>query len=506
MGFMKTIEQIIKDIKPLEIKGDEKIEITSLDYDSRQVKEGSLFFALEGIHTDGHAYIAEAIHNGAAGIVYSREQDFLTEDITYIKVDNTRKAMSPISAAFYGYPARELKIIGVTGTDGKSTTVSFIHQLLELEGQKAGYLSTVSYQAGDTVISNPYRQSTPEAPQIHRILREMVDNGKEYAVLEATSHGLSEKNSRLSDVLFDTAVLTNITHEHLEFHGTIEQYRLDKANLFKMVASSPEDDAFGVINDDTQWSEIYMDAIGEKPVFLYSLKNENTDLWGSDYTTDHQSISFTLHVPNGSKEVKLNMPGLFNVENAMAALLVVSELLEEDVLDLAGNIEKLVGVNGRMSPVEGNMPFNVMVDYAHTPGAFERLLPMVKNDTKGRLIVLFGSAGERDVEKRSEQGDIADEFADVIFLCNEDPRGEDPMDIIRDIAEGIAHKKEGENLFLIPDRKEAMKQALAMAQPGDMVLTLGKGHESSIIHDDGPRPWDEKSVLKELLSEMGFQV
>ena len=396
---MKTIQQIIKKIKPLNIRGDIKKMVAALEFDSRQVSRDALFFALEGIHTDGHEYIAEAIHNGAVGIVHSQDLDNYNEGVTYIQVENSRKALSPLSAAFYDYPAKELKIIGVTGTDGKSSTVSFIHQLLEIEGKKAGFLSTVNYKSADTVVNNPYRQSTPEAPHIHRILREMVNNGKEFAIMEATSHGLSEKNSRLADVLFDAAVLTNITHEHLEFHGTIEQYRLDKANLFKMVASSPEDDAFGVINNDTQWSEIYMDAIGEKPVFLYSLKDENTDLWGSNYKTDHQSISFTLHVPNGEKDVKLNMPGLFNVENAMAALLVVSELLEEDVLDLANDVNKLVGVYGRMNPVLGDMPFDVMVDYAHTPGAFERLLPMIKNDTKGRLIVLFGSAGERDVEK-----------------------------------------------------------------------------------------------------------
>ena len=185
----------------------------------------------------------------------------------------------PLSAAYYDYPSKKLKVVGVTGTDGKSSTVSFIHQLLEFSGEKAGFLSTVNYMSGDSIVPNPYRQSTPEATVIHRILREMVDNGKEYAVLEATSHGLSEKNSRLADVEFDAAVLTNITHEHLEFHGSIEQYRLDKANLFKMIANSSNEDAFGVINDDTQWSEIYMDAIGEKPVFLYSLKNsENRSL------------------------------------------------------------------------------------------------------------------------------------------------------------------------------------------------------------------------------------
>lgn len=503
---MKTIQQIIADITPLETRGDLDKPVASLEYDSRRVRKGSLFFALEGVHADGHEYIAEAIHQGAETIVCSRDLDFYTEGISYVRVKNTRQAMSPLAAAFYDHPSREMKVVGVTGTDGKSTTVSFVHQLLEAAGEKAGFLSTVNYKTGDAVVANPYRQSTPEAPEIQRILREMADNGKKFAVLEATSHGLSERNSRLVDVSFDTAVLTNITHEHLEFHGSIEQYRLDKANLFKMIASSSEADAFGVVNDDSQWSEIYMDAVGEKPVFLYSLKDPETDLWGSDYKSDSRGIDFRLHVPNGSKEVRLNMPGLFNVENAMAALLVVSELLEEDVLEMAGHLESLSGVTGRMSPIEGDMPFDVVVDYAHTPGSFEKLLPMMKTETAGRLIVLFGSAGERDVEKRSEQGEIAEEYADLIYLCDEDPRGEDAMDIIKDIAEGITAKQEGTDFFLIPDRREAMQQALAAAREGDLVLTLGKGHESSIIYEEGPRPWNEAEVLKELLAGMGYKL
>jgi len=503
---MKTIQEIIKDITPVNVSGDLKQTVSSLEFDSRNVREGALFFALEGVHVDGHDYIEQAIHQGASVVVHSRKLEIQPRGVTYIQVENTRKAMSPLSAAFYDYPSKEMKIIGVTGTDGKSSTVSFIHQLLEMEGKAAGYLSTVSFKTGDRIDSNPYRQSTPEAPQIQALLREMVNNGKKYAVLEATSHGLSEKNSRLVDVAFDAAVLTNVTHEHLEFHGTVEQYRLDKANLFKMIASSEEEDAFGVVNDDSQWGEIYMDAVGEKPVFLYSLKDRDADLWGSGYDSDHQGIDFTLHVPNGEKEVRLNMPGLFNVENAMAALLTVSELLEEDVLDLADHLKDLTGVTGRMAPIEGDQPFSVMVDYAHTPGAFEKLLPMIRSDVKGKLIVLFGSAGERDVEKRSEQGEIAEDYADIILLCDEDPRGEDPMDIIRDIAEGITSKDLDKTLFLIPDRKEAMRKALSMAGQDDMVLTLGKGHESSIIYEDGPRPWNEQAVLKELLMEMGFSV
>jgi len=503
---MKTIQQIFKDIEILDVKGDMDHPVTSLEYDSKNVKTDSLFFALDGVHTNGHKYIDQAIHQGAAGIVYSDDPEIFAEGICYIKVKNTRQALSPSSAAYYDHPSKKLKVIGVTGTDGKSTTVSFIHQLLEAEGLKAGFLSTVNYQTGSTIKPNPYRQSTPEAPQIHRILREMLVEGKEYAVLEATSHGLSSRNARLADVKFDAAVLTNVTHEHLEFHGTVEQYRLDKANLFKMVANSPSEDAFGVVNGDDQWSEIFMDAVGEKPVFLYSLKNKDADIWCSDYKSDDKGIAFKLHVPNGSKETRLNMPGLFNVENVMAALLIVSEIMEEDVLELVDRIPYLEGVEGRMSLVKGNMPFSVLVDYAHTPGSFEKVLPIIKNDVRGKLIVLFGSAGERDIEKRSEQGEIADEYADVVILSNEDPRGDDPMDILRDIAEGITEKKLDEDLFLIPDRKEGMRKALSMAKEGDMVLTLGKGHESSIIYDDGPRPWNEAGVLKELLTEAGFKV
>ena len=503
---MKTIKSIFKDIEIMEYKGEMDLSISSLEYDSRSVKKGALFFALEGVHTDGHKFIDQAVHQGASGVVYSGDLEIFAEGVSYIKVKNTRRALSPASAAFYDYPSKKLKVIGVTGTDGKSTTVSFIHQLLEMEGMKTGFLSTVSYQTGNTAKANPYRQSTPEAPHIHKILSEMVQNGLEYAVLEATSHGLSDRNSRLADVEFDVAVLTNVTHEHLEFHGSVEQYRLDKANLFKMIASSPSDETFGVVNDDDQWSEIYMDAIGEKPVYLYSLKNKDADLWCSDYKSDEKGIALTFHLPNGKKQSRLNMPGLFNVENVMAALLVVSEILEEDALELLDNVPKLVGVEGRMSPITGSMPFSVLVDYAHTPGSFEKILPLVRSDVQGKLIVLFGSAGERDVEKRSEQGEIAEDYADIIILCDEDPRGDDPMDILNDIAEGITSKEPGEKLFLIPDRRKAMKKAIELASEGDMILTLGKGHESSIIYDDGPRPWKEADVLKSLLKESGYTV
>ncbi len=493
-------------METLGIRGDQSREITSLAYDSRQVTKGALFFALEGLHTDGHNYIDDAISKGAAGIVHTRDPESWSDEVCYIRVGHGRQALSGVSAAFYDHPSKSMKVIGVTGTDGKSTTVSFIHQLLEMEGEKAGFLSTVNYHAGEKILKNPYRQSTPEACHIHRILREMADKGLKYAVLEATSHGLSNKNARLKDVEFDVAVLTNVTREHLEFHGSLEQYRLDKANLFKAVAESGSEDVFGVINMDDQWSEIYMDAIGEKPVFLYSLKNADSDLWCSNYKSSQKRISFTLHVPNGQLETTLNMPGLFNVENAMAALLVVSELLEEDVLELAAHLPRLKGVYGRMSPITGTMPYGVMVDYAHTPGSFERLLPFVRKDVKGRLIVLFGSGGERDIDKRSEQGEIADDYADIIILSDEDPRGEEPMDILREIADGITAKEQGKDLFLIPDRKEAMKHALAMAKEGDMVLTLGKGHETSIIYDEGPRPWDEIGVLRELLTEAGYRL
>jgi UDP-N-acetylmuramoyl-L-alanyl-D-glutamate--2,6-diaminopimelate ligase len=481
--------------------------ITGIAYDSRDVEAGHLFFALDGIHTDGHSFIPAALEAGAAAIVCRRIPETVQKDIVYIQVNDTRKALSQLSAAFFDYPSRSLQVVGVTGTDGKSSTVYFIHQLLEMVGRKPGLLSTVSFFASDMLVKNSYRQSTPEAPILHELLAQMRDAGKEIAVIEATSHGLSERTARLQDVEFDAGVLTNVTHEHLEFHGTWENYLHDKTNLFRALSPSRSNQkgspCFGVANKDDR-SFPYVKAHCKAVLYSYSIQDPEADLYGKILRSDLEGNTFSLYEKGMSTEVRIPMPGSFTVENILAAVLTVSHLENIPALELAKYLPTLQGVRGRMTPIRKGQPFSVLVDYAHTPGAFEKLFPLARTYTKGKLIAVFGSGGERDREKRPLQGRIASQYADILILTNEDPRLEDPMEILREIAQGCRGKTIKEDLFLIPDRLEGIRTAFLKAQEGDTVLLLGKGHEGSIILSTGPLPWDEIEKAEELLEEMGY--
>ncbi len=497
-NFAAALEEKISIQK---ITGASNREVTGLAYDSWDVKEGYAFFALKGIHTDGHNYISKAIDLGASVIFHSEELPEYRADTVYIKVPDTRVVMAPVSAFFYGRPAEKLVCIGVTGTDGKSTTVSLIHQLLSLSGIKAGFISTVQFDTGngDGARKNHYRQSTPEATEIHRILSEMVENGCTHAVIEATSHGLSPINNRLGSIVFSAGILTNISHEHLEFHKTLERYIDDKANLFRQIHVQ---NGFGVINRDEPKGSYFAEA-SPSPVVYYSIKDKNTDIYADRITETPSGESFTVHSGGTAIEAEINLPGLFNVENTLAALITVSRLTGKEIKSLIPLLPMLKPVTGRMNFIETGRDFRVLVDYAHTPGAFLKLFPILRKRTEGRLIAVFGSAGERDIEKRSIQGEIASRYADLIILTDEDPRGEDPQSILEDIKKGCTGKTEGKDLFLVQDRRKAIRSALKMAGTGDLVVLLGKGHEGSIIYKDGPVPWDEKKEAAAALAEMG---
>ena len=508
-----TLDSLVPSLGIIERLGSENPVIRSIAYDSREVEPGGIFFALEGTHTSGHRFIAAAVERGAAAVVHSRPVESRRPGIVYLRVENTRAALSPLSAAFWGRPSEKLRVIGVTGTDGKSTTVGLIHQLLELTGCAAGSVSTLGFNIGEGPEVNPRRQSTPEAPEIHALLRDMLDAGRDYAVIEATSHALSPRNSRLADVDFNAAVFTNVTSEHLDFHGDLDTYRADKARLFEAAAASADPDAFGVVNADDPYAGLFIAAAGEKPVFTYGLKRGDVDLHASGCSPEPSGTAFTLITPSGSRNVFINLPGLYNVENTLAALCTVAEIRNENPLNFAELCPELRGIRGRMEPVPGSMPFHVMVDYAHSPGSFAKILPFLKGlagstDSAGRLITVFGSAGERDMDKRGEQGRIASLHADIIVLTEEDPRGENPGGILEDIAKGAEASggmRRGENLFLIPDRRDAVRRAFTIARPGDMVALLGKGHEGSIIRADGPVPWDEAEECRRALREMGYE-
>jgi UDP-N-acetylmuramoyl-L-alanyl-D-glutamate--2,6-diaminopimelate ligase len=351
--------------------------VSGIVFDSRKVTSGALFIAFPGVHETGNKYIGDALKAGAVAFVYQGEIGDVELDgyqAVGVRVEDARFSMAALAAAFYDNPATKLSVIGVTGTEGKSSTVAFIWQLLQRCGKKAGFISTVQYSLGGEAVDNPEHQTTPEAPVIQKQLALMVENGCEYAVLEASSHGLSKHTNRLGSILFDAAVMTNVTHEHLEFHGTWEQYRDDKANLFR--ALKPQ--GFGVVNADDASAPYFMEAA--KPRKTYEFRPK-------DVYSDKDGVSFTVQ----GITVRAPLPGAFNAQNVLAAMLVVHHLCGVPLETLAEHAAKLTPVCGRMTVIDCGQPFEVIVDYAHTPSSFATIFPPLRARVKGKIISLFGS-------------------------------------------------------------------------------------------------------------------
>jgi UDP-N-acetylmuramoyl-L-alanyl-D-glutamate--2,6-diaminopimelate ligase len=492
--------------------------VTGMEYDSRKVKPGNIYFALPGLHTDGHAFMDDAISRGGASVVvYQNETHEMTEWVTYIRVKNARYAMSALAADFYDNPSRRMAVIGVTGTEGKSTTDYLIYQLLCLLGAKAGFISTVRRGNGKIEYENKEHQTTPEAPTVQRLLWEMRRNGAAFAVVEASSHGLSKRTNRLGDVVFDVGVMTNVTHEHLEFHGTWEKYRSDKAALFRALdcesgghakgeKAADETPSFGVVNVDDPSAQFFADSTRHK-TYTYSTHGAEADLtlrmiesgpWGNWYEVGAAGETENITIRD-------RLPGAFNAGNVLSSLLVVSNLLSIPLREAAALVPYLMPVKGRMTAVDRGQPFEVLVDYAHTPSSFQTIFPPLRERSGGgKIISLFGSAGERDTEKRPAQGRIASAYSDVVILTDEDPRGEEPTAILEEIAGGILDKVRDKNLFLIPSRPAAIRRAFSFAEKGDLVLLLGKGHENSIIYEGKILPYDEITEAGTALEELGY--
>ncbi|UTY25433.1 UDP-N-acetylmuramoyl-L-alanyl-D-glutamate--2,6-diaminopimelate ligase [Treponema denticola] len=531
MEYTKSIAECIKAIEVVNCFGNDKSLINSVEYDSRKVraysyddktglKKGAAFFALPGIHTDGKKFINSAIENGAVCVFYegdlnnhSCDEGILScDEICFVQVNDVRKTMSKVAALLYDEPSRALGIIGVTGTEGKSSTVSFIFQLLNLCGKKAGFFSTVEYSIDGNVIPNPEHQTTPESNIVQLRLAQMRDSGCGYAVAEASSHGLSPKTARLEDVIFDAGVFMNVTQEHLEFHGTIEQYRYDKANLFRALDKNPGKGfpVFGIVNYEDPSAPYFMEAT-QKNVYPFSTElkdlkkiEEYKGLFAKDIEESSSGIKFMLCDFSSRKEYgcELKLAGIFNVKNILASILAVQRITGLDISCIIEKLPLVKPVKGRMMLIDEGQDFEVLIDYAHTPSSFMTIFPSIKERIKksgGKVISLFGSGGERDVKKRPEQGRIAALYSDIVILADEDPRGEDSLELLEMIAAGCPEKKRGEELFIIPDRPSAIKKAFSLAGKNDAVLLLGKGHENSIIFKDRTMPYDEETTARKLL-------
>jgi UDP-N-acetylmuramoyl-L-alanyl-D-glutamate--2,6-diaminopimelate ligase len=506
------LEDLLKGVEVLDRRG-RSAEIEGLAYDSRSVRPGYLFFALPGLHDDGRAYVGAAIAAGARAVVHEGLLPSYDPAIAYARVADSRFAMSPIAAAFYGRPSRDLAVVGVTGTEGKSTTVYLIYQLLKLAGFRAGFFSTVMSDTGAGEEPNPEHQTTPEATAVQRMLASMRDAGMEYAVVEASSHGLSPRTNRLGDVDFDVGIMMNVTREHLEFHGSWEQYRADKANLFRALDRRGDAKSLGIVNADDPSAD-YFAAQASVPMRSFSASGkEGADLSAIDISVDQAGESFTIVERSFRPEAgpalrhraRIDLPGAFNVGNALAALLAVSGLTGKGIGDLVPLLPRLRPVRGRMTSIDRGQGFEVIVDYAHTPSSFQTVFPPLRERVKGRMICVFGSGGERDVEKRPRQGRIAADFCDIVILSDEDPRGEDSMALLEEIAAGCPELARGERLYLIPDRPSAIRKAFSLAEPGDLVALLGKGHENSIIYAKAAIPYDEIGEAEKALAELGYK-
>lgn len=505
----KTVDSLLRDVPGIQVSGDPETRITSITFDSRQVVPGALFVALRGGYADGHEFLPQARQAGAVAAVVEPEtpRSLVDEFDVVVRVPGTRATLPTIAARFYDHPSRALNVIGVTGTDGKTTTCWYVRQLLEYAGISCGLISTVAVQIPGQPDRSSARQTTPESLDVQRTLREMIDAGAAAAVVETTSHAL--ELHRVDECSFDIGVVTNVTREHIDFHGSIENYLAAKGRLLKRVAQAKPDGKLGLVilnADDAGARSLVNDATGTEVLWYSASGNPEARVRAENVVNLADSSTFTLIMDAARHTVRLPLPGTWNVANYLAAA-SVAYAMGCDVDTIVSSTERLLAVPGRMELVDLGQPFTVLVDYAHTPESLRSVLTEVRQLATGRLLVVFGSAGERDVGKRALQGAVGNELADYCVFTSEDPRFEDPDAIISQIAGGaVEHGAvEGVDFDCIEDRSTAIRSIIARARPGDVVILAGKGHERSMIYGHEQRPWNEVDIARDALIALGYR-
>ena len=498
----KSLQQIFSEIPlPFPSKFPDA-QISGIAIDSRAVKPGTLFVAMQGGTVDGHDFIQKALDNGAAAVVGDRDLDGLS--VPYIRLENPRRSLTWLAAAFYNWPARKLTVIGVTGTDGKTTTSNLIYKILIAAGIKAGMISTVNAVIGDETLDTGFHVTTPDAHDVQNYLAKMVDAGLTHVVLETTSHGWAQ--FRVDACEFDIGVVTNITHEHMDQHGSYENYRAAKARLFtslEMTGEKPQGNPrLGVINRDDDKSFSFLNDHIKVNRINYGL-GEEADVRAEDIEYSPTGIKFTAISKDFRVGASSKLVGTYNVSNCLAALTATVYGLGINPQVAAQGIAALDGIPGRMERISMGQNFTAIVDFAHTPNALKVALEAGRKMTRGRVISVFGSAGLRDKEKRRMMAETSAELADITVLTAEDPRTESLEGILEEMAEGARLKggREGETFWRVPDRGEAIKFALCLAKEGDVVLSCGKGHEQSMCFGRTEYLWDDRIAMRAALAE-----
>ncbi|MEA3408099.1 MAG: UDP-N-acetylmuramoyl-L-alanyl-D-glutamate--2,6-diaminopimelate ligase [Chloroflexota bacterium] len=480
------------------------VEIQNVVCDSRQVRSGDLFVAIPGVSVDGHRFVPHALEAGAVACVVERMLPSL-EHVPTVIVPNAREALAHLHAAYRGFPGRDLKVIGVTGTDGKTTTVRLTAAICRAAGHATGSVDSIAATIGEREVATGFHTTTPDAGEMQAYLAQMVAAGMEYVVIESTSHGLAQH--RVTACEYDVAAVTNVTHEHLDYHGSYAAYRAAKRMLFEHLGVSfrkPGVDKVAVLNGDDPSYE-YLRSVPADRQITYGLES-GAQVTARDIVHSGAGLIFSLVMPGAAIPVRSSLIGRYNVPNILAAASVgYSQGFEGDAI--REGIANVRAVPGRMESIDRGQPYTVIVDFAHTPNALEEALRAVRGLADGRITVVFGCAGLRYEAKRSWMGEIAGRLADRVVITAEDPRTESLEKIMEQIATGCRRsgRREGEGFWRIGDRGEAIGWALETAAPGDLILITGKGHEQSMCFGTTEHPWsDQKAVLKHL-KQLGYE-
>jgi UDP-N-acetylmuramoyl-L-alanyl-D-glutamate--2,6-diaminopimelate ligase len=479
------------------------VEVNGIRYDSRQVRPGDLFVCIRGFTRDGHEFLPAAWAAGAAAALVERGDlpAPVLEGGTVVRVGQSRRTLAVASARFYDHPSRKLTLVGVTGTNGKTTTTYVIESVLRRAGRRIGLIGTIAYRCGDW--AEEAARTTPEPPDLQELLDRMLRLGADSVVMEVSSHALSLHRTDACE--FDVAVFTNLTQDHLDFHGTMEAYRQAKLSLFEGLgaAGAKATEKAAVINLDDPAADLFLRAAQARR-YTYSLEGQ-ADVRAEGVRVDREGIRCQLHTPWGRAAIRSPLLGRYNLSNILAGATAALHL-GAGLDAVSEGIADLRHVPGRCERVDEGQPFTVMVDYAHTPDALDRVLRMARECASGALIVVFGCGGDRDRAKRPLMGEVALGRADFTVLTSDNPRREAPLQIIAEIEAG-ARKVwgQGRHYVIIPDRAMAIREALALAQSGDIVVIAGKGHETCQILADGAIPFDDRAVARRALHELGHE-
>lgn len=469
------------------IQPDSDVEISGIAYDSRAVTPGALFVAFRGGTFDGHTFIADALKRGAAAIIAEKDTH---PGVPMVLVKDAREVLPLLSAKFYDYPAKKLAMIGITGTNGKTTTSYLMQSILRSSGKKVGLIGTLGARINDEPIETEH--TTPESADLQRVLAMMVDQGVDAVAMEVSSHGLAQ--GRTSFCEFDCGVFTNLTQDHLDFHGTMDDYLTAKLKLFSEYPLASDKKFVGVVNMDDPYGVSVSKSTNGK-VITYGITSD-ADVKGSDVIVTSSTVTLVITYQGKSEQVTIPIGGYFNAYNGLASC-AACLAMGLDFATVIGGLKSVPSVAGRFESVDCGQNFGVIVDYAHTPDGLENVLRTARNLAKNRLIVVFGCGGKRDRTKRPIMGKIGSELADIAIITSDNPRNEDPSLIIKDILEGVQMSSKIEAIL---DRHEAIERGIMLAQKGDVVVIAGKGHEDYQIFADETIHFDDREVARDVLA------